>query len=322
MISDLSFWIQFVHDSDLTIDESILLQYGARLADRFSTIEELLTADENEFINLGIISQLDRVCLIRHARLSCAKEHVVLAKQFTASKPVLENCHGNLSRRKTKSNLSSALISRISCLNHPSYAEFTNGNDTCLSEQSIEVPERTVIDNTDDKIQKLIESYQTKPPRTSSQGRRTIKTFSNSILLRKKMIAGTDRLKRLTLSKSFFKRQTALMTQKVSNMTHRIINPSAKIKHKNDRTFLNHIKPAPCQIDMNDLIEQMENRKAQVSTCNNEMQASSDFIFHSHADDSTSNAHQLVPTLVNKQFKLGAPTTFLTRSLAHYDYTK
>lgn len=30
----------------------------------------------------------------------------------------------------------------------------------------------------------------------------------------------------------------------------------------------------------------------------------------------------LIPTLVNKQFKLGAPTTFLTRSLAHYDYTK
>ncbi|CAF4631761.1 unnamed protein product [Rotaria sp. Silwood1] len=31
---------------------------------------------------------------------------------------------------------------------------------------------------------------------------------------------------------------------------------------------------------------------------------------------------QLVQTLINKRFKLGATTTFLTRSLANYDYMK
>jgi hypothetical protein len=39
------------------------------LADRFATIEELLAVDENELIKLGITNQLDRIHLIKQARL-------------------------------------------------------------------------------------------------------------------------------------------------------------------------------------------------------------------------------------------------------------
>ena len=56
----------------------------------------------------------------------------------------------------------------------------------------------------------------------------------DTIALQKKILAGNDRLKRLTLSRSMIKRQTALITKKVSNLTSKLSNPFAKKTNKND----------------------------------------------------------------------------------------
>jgi hypothetical protein len=66
---ETSFWLKFLHNSDLSIDNNTLLRYNTILTNRFTTIEELLAVDENELINLGITNQLDRSCLIKQARL-------------------------------------------------------------------------------------------------------------------------------------------------------------------------------------------------------------------------------------------------------------
>jgi len=66
---DASFWLKFLHNIDLSIDNNTLLRYCTILSNRFATIEELLTVDESELINLGIINHFDRACLIKQARL-------------------------------------------------------------------------------------------------------------------------------------------------------------------------------------------------------------------------------------------------------------
>jgi hypothetical protein len=65
----MSFWLKFVRDSNLSVNNSIMLKYSMALADRFSTIEELLANDENELTKLGITNQADRTRLIKQARL-------------------------------------------------------------------------------------------------------------------------------------------------------------------------------------------------------------------------------------------------------------
>ncbi len=66
---DASFWLKFLHNIDLSIDNNTLLRYCTILSNRFATIEELLTVDESELINLGITNHFDRTCLIKQARL-------------------------------------------------------------------------------------------------------------------------------------------------------------------------------------------------------------------------------------------------------------
>lgn len=61
--------MKFLHDSDRSFDENTLSRYSTILADRFATIEEFLSVDENGLINLGINNPLDRDCLIKQARL-------------------------------------------------------------------------------------------------------------------------------------------------------------------------------------------------------------------------------------------------------------
>ncbi|CAF4416334.1 unnamed protein product, partial [Adineta steineri] len=39
LTSDMSFWLKFVRDSNLTVNNSTILKYSMSLADRFSTIE-------------------------------------------------------------------------------------------------------------------------------------------------------------------------------------------------------------------------------------------------------------------------------------------
>jgi len=65
----MSYWLKFVRDSNLTVNNSIVLKYSMALADRFSSIDELLAVDENELNKLGINNQADRTRLIKQARL-------------------------------------------------------------------------------------------------------------------------------------------------------------------------------------------------------------------------------------------------------------
>jgi CRISPR/Cas system-associated protein endoribonuclease Cas2 len=65
----MSFWLKFVRDSNLSVNNSTILKYSMALADRFSTIEELLANDENELTKLGITNQADRIRLMKQARL-------------------------------------------------------------------------------------------------------------------------------------------------------------------------------------------------------------------------------------------------------------
>ena len=65
----MSFWLKFVRDSNLSVNNSIVLKYSMALADRFSTIEELIDGGEQELIRVGINNQADRSRLIKQARL-------------------------------------------------------------------------------------------------------------------------------------------------------------------------------------------------------------------------------------------------------------
>ena len=68
VLVDVSFWAKLVQESDLSVSNSTVLQYTMALADRFTTMEEFLTVDEKELINLGITDPINRACLIRQAR--------------------------------------------------------------------------------------------------------------------------------------------------------------------------------------------------------------------------------------------------------------
>lgn len=65
----MSFWLKFVRDSNLSVNNSVILKYSLALADRFSTVDELLASDQNELAKLGVASQADRTRLITQARL-------------------------------------------------------------------------------------------------------------------------------------------------------------------------------------------------------------------------------------------------------------
>ncbi len=65
----MSFWLKFVRDSNVSVNNSTILKYSMALSDRFSTIEDFLSSDENELNKLGIINQADRIRLMKQARL-------------------------------------------------------------------------------------------------------------------------------------------------------------------------------------------------------------------------------------------------------------
>ena len=65
----MSFWLKFVRDANLSVNNSVILKYSMALADRFSTIEELLANGEQELSKLGITNQADRSRLVKQARL-------------------------------------------------------------------------------------------------------------------------------------------------------------------------------------------------------------------------------------------------------------
>ncbi len=111
----------------------------------------------------------------------------------------------------------------------------------------------------------------------------------DTISLQKKILVGTDRLKRLALSKSLFKRQTALITKKVSNITNKFINPFTKIKDNNHPITIDDIKITSCQIMIENSIKPIqeieERRKMQVLSLNNDIRRSTDRVAHQNGEE-------------------------------------
>jgi len=146
-------------------------------------------------------------------------------------------------------------------------------------------------------VNESIKSCQRKTPPPSAHGMRPLKSISgtkfeinslfliisiDTISLQKKILVGTDRLKRLALTKSLFKRQTSVITKKVSNLTNKLMNPFAKMKTSNARITIDDIKITSCQTVIENHPKHIqdieERRKMQVLSLNNDIRRSTDLI--------------------------------------------
>jgi hypothetical protein len=93
------------------------------------------------------------------------------------------------------------------------------------------------------------------------------------------------------------------------------MNPFGKIKTSNPRITIDDIKITPCQLVIDNPIKSSqdidERRQMQVLSLNNDIRRSTDW----------QEGKQIVHTLPNiKRFKLGVPTTFVTRTLANHGH--
>jgi hypothetical protein len=79
--------------------------------------------------------------------------------------------------------------------------------------------------------------------------------------MQKKVVLGTDRLKRLDSSTSLFQRQTSLLTRKVSTLANKLVNPFITIKKK--------IEPTTTTTTVDSQIDLRTNMKRQISVVDN-----------------------------------------------------
>ncbi|CAF1016163.1 unnamed protein product [Adineta steineri] len=328
MTSDTSFWLKFLQESDLSVNNQTLLRYATALTDRFATLEELLNVGEDELRKLGITNQFDRACLIRQAQLFDERENLPLTRQSTDSSCNMDHWLGIKQSTplnpQSKCSLSPALLSRISFNDHSSYNESTIINEKYPDEHTIiqvlQTPKRIQTINSNDKIKTLLDSCSKIVSPSPSHGMRPIKSLSDTIALQKKILVGNDRLKRLSIPKSLLKRQTAIITKKVSNITNKLINPFAKMTHKNDPKPVDTNKITSNEIVIANAMkripknDEQECLKVQLLTLDDELRRSTNLL---HQNDEIESKHN-GQTLPSKRFKLGATTTFLTRSIANH----
>ncbi|CAF1421824.1 unnamed protein product [Adineta steineri] len=374
LTSDMSFWLKFVRDSNLTVNNSTILKYSMALADRFSTIEEFLTANENDLNKLGIIDQADRSRLIKQARLldDKANQPFEFKRRSAVANRVIESWIGDGQAKplnsntlsKSTCNLSPALLSRISFNDRPTsviypYAEPVNDirkrNFGHLNDSNEKI--LTVDDN--GKIQTTLSSssleYQgvfKKPPSTSIHGMRTIKSLSDTISLQKKVSLGNDQLKRLDSTTSLFQRQTSLIGKKMTNLATKLVNPFVTIKKKIEPISTVVDSQIDLRTNMKRQVSLMDNnnvtitprrtvmisplkrtreddddddednepnvtRKVQMLNVNQQIQRPTGLFSYKDVEELKPNVAP-VQTLGSKRFKLGATTSFLTRSLANH----
>ncbi|CAF3661343.1 unnamed protein product [Rotaria socialis] len=372
LTSDMSYWLRFVSDSNLSVNNSIILKYSMALADCYSTIEELLASDENELNELGITNPADRSRLIKQAHLLTDKtnEQSVVKRRSTLANRIIENWLGDSQTTRLNSsvlsksscNLSPAMLSRISLNDRPTsviypYEEPTSEIRKRNFGHLLEPEEKVITVDDNGKIQTRPASslssspldYQgvlKKVPSTSVHGLRTIKSLSDTISLQKKVV-GTDRLKRLDSSTSLFQRQTSLISKKVTNLANKLVNPFVIMKKKiepstsvdsaidlrtnmkrqvsiiennNDMTITSQrtvtITPLKRTREEEDN-EPKERRKVQLLSVNNEIRRPTSGLF-AYDEEESKRSVMPVQTLGSKRFKLGATTSFLTRSLANH----
>ncbi|CAF3599184.1 unnamed protein product [Rotaria sp. Silwood1] len=179
----------------------------------------------------------------------------------------------------------------------------------------------------------------------------TYKMIYNYTISLQKKVLGTDRLKRLDSSTSLFQRQTSLISKKMTNLANKFVNPFSIIKkkiepstvdsqidlrtnmkrqvslveNKNDITIIPKrtvmISPLKrTRDDDNDDDEPQERRKVEVLSVNNEIRRPTGLFSYEEEEEEEEPKRHVVPvqTLSSKRFKLGATTSFLTRSLANH----
>ncbi|UJR14652.1 hypothetical protein I4U23_001645 [Adineta vaga] len=374
LTSDMSFWLKFVRDSNLTVNNSTVLKYGMALADRFSSIDELLAVNENELNKLGITNQADRIRLMKQARL--INQQPALQRRSAVANRVIESwlddeqaspLNPNALSRST-CNLSPALLSRISFNDRPAsvaypFAEPTNDIRQRNFGHLMESKEKILTVDNNGNVRSTLSSsvsstpleYQgvlKKPPSTPMSGMRTIKSLSDTISIQKKVV-NTDRLKRLDSSTSLFQRQTSFIGKKVTNLANKLVNPFAIMRKKvepdlsttvdsqidlrtnmkrqvslvddNNTTMTSRrtvmISPLKrTREDEEDEQEEdeqpIERRQVQVLNVNREIRRPTGLFSYDEQEAKRNVAP--VQTLSSKRFKLGATTSFLTRSLANH----
>jgi len=316
MILDISFWSKFVQEADLLADQNLCLQYSMVLADRFTSIEEFLSVDEKELIHLGITDATDRANLVKQARSIdenpsiCSRPAIhrnypdswLVAHQSTPLNP------------KTFCNLSLGLFSRISFNDHPS------SNDCVLSHHVDLLPTGSYdhLTRTPENQSKYIPSLsscQKKTPLLSVYGMRTNKSLSDTISLQKKIPTGTDRLKRLTTTKSIFKRPTAIFRKQINNLKNKFLNSFSKMKISHETPILKTPRRSIKNRLNKPTIELVERGKLQMLSLNHEL----DGRFVNVENPILKCPTQPVLTVgPNRRFKIGAPTTFVTRAIANH----
>ncbi|CAF0744853.1 unnamed protein product [Adineta ricciae] len=375
LTSDMSFWLKFVRDSNLTANNSTMLKYSMALADRFSNLEEFSAVNENDLQKLGIVNQADRVRLIQQARLMNEKsnQQPFLQRRSTAANRVIGSWLGDdqvtsLNRNslsKSASNLSPALLSRISFNDRPTsvvypFAEPANDIRKRNFGHLMEPEEKVLTVDDNGKVRSSTAltaspplEYQgvlKKTPSTSTHGMRTVKSLSDTISIQKK-VPMADRLKRLDSSTSLFQRQTSLISRKVSNLANKLVNPFAMIRKKTEpslssttivdsqvdlRTNMKRqislvndthnttvasrrtvtISPLKRSREDDDEDQPIERRKVQMLNVNQEIRRPTGLFSYEDPEPKRNTAP--VQTLGSKRFKLGATTSFLTRSLANH----
>lgn len=356
--SDMSFWMKFLREANLTETNQRLLELSLTLANNFQNLEQLINSNENQLKQLGFVNQTDRKRLIEHAQRSNSTQ---LKRRSTMATRVIESWLGDEQATplnpnglsKSTCNLSPSLLSRISFNERPAsviypFAEPKNDIRKRNFGHLLEPQEKVTTIDDQGRIQisrPLLSSssamtldYQgvlKKTPSKSIQSLRTLKSLSDTISIQKKTPTGVDRLKRLDSTTSLFQRQTSFISKKVSTLATKFVNPFANLKKKNETNstqrqcfLVEEEKPTNSTIGRtvtimsnnkrtreNDDEQPQEKRKVQILSVNNEIRRQPTGIFS--YEEKSQQIHP-VQTLGSKRFKLGATTSFLTRSLANH----
>lgn len=96
-----------------------------------------------------------------------------------------------------------------------------------------------------------------------------------------------------------FKRQTALITKKVSNLTNKLINPFTKVKTSNPRLTIDDIKVTPGQIVIKNhsiKLDNDEHRKESTSTMDSDIR-------------SESNGKEILIDIDDEEIRVGSRST-------------
>lgn len=145
----------------------------------------------------------------------------------------------------------------------------------------------------------------------------------DSISLQKKIITGTDRLKRLAITRSLLKRRTAVIRKQMSDLKNKLLNPFGKMKITLEpigmlpsRTAVSR-SSKPKGGSTEQIVQ--ERGKLQILSLNNDLGRATDVVSHSdQAEVTKQNGRALVvrSVLISRSVSLSSSTSFYSRNEA------